>query len=206
MRKRTLLPLLFALTTIGCAGTMHAKAPVAVHKLEYHLIVKAPKTIIGNLDPSEYTFTIVAKSWGKQPVGGFSEVTPAYCILRAELLVCMISVHEDEAKFELKAQHIQRDPRSYSATERAELDRLWKTDEGFRDAHFRKTFPEPFCDKVHLGITIDQFGFSGGVPTAAKWFDVEAQKDGRCQYYITPEMLAATRKAHVPNQSDFLTD
>ena len=51
----------FALTS-GCVGTMHAKTSVAAHKPEYRLIVKAPMSILGGLDPSAYTFVIVAKS------------------------------------------------------------------------------------------------------------------------------------------------
>ncbi|MSR85611.1 hypothetical protein EXS71_04230 [Candidatus Uhrbacteria bacterium] len=124
MRTR-LLPILslFALCTIGCAGTMHATT--VPHRPEYRLVVKAPKAIIGNLDPKEYTFTIVAKAWGDKPSDySFDETTPAYCILRGNELACLISVHEMNAKFELEAHHIQPDPRSIPEAQRIELAQI----------------------------------------------------------------------------------
>ncbi|MSU75490.1 MAG: hypothetical protein EXS55_03190 [Candidatus Magasanikbacteria bacterium] len=207
MRNLSPILALLALSAVGCAGNMHAKVASIQHRPEYRLIVKAPKSILGSLDPKEYTFTIVAKAWGDKPSDyAFSEVTPAYCVLRGDELACMISVHETNAKFELGARHLQRDPRSIPEAERVEMERLWKTDETFREASLRKTFPPAFCDKVRVGITIDKFGFSGGIPTAAKWFDVEANKNGECQYYIPPAMFAATREASSPNVGDYLTD
>ncbi len=204
------LPIVFALGFVGsiclssCASTRTA---ITADSAEYHIIVKAPRAVIGGINPEEFDFVLTSKGWNEND-RSYREHAYSYCVRSNEELVCMVSTHTMHVKFELEAIYRQPDPRSIPAGERTRLAERWERDGEFRKSEFKRIVPDQLCGKVRVGMTSGRFGFSGGRPVAAHWFDLEPTTDGWCQYTIPAEAFVATREAvqRNPNSNDIRTE
>jgi len=177
--KPGLVSLVLAVISLGCAH------PSASEWMQMHptrgLVVRAPRTIIGDLNPREYRIYLQVKTWPDVPANRYDggRRYPVYCDVRKDVIECLGGqIDVQNAEFELHAVWYHAD------------DYLKAIDE-----HWSRIV-EPFCGEIQVGVSLNGSGWSGDQAAADQWLEVKPRRDSlqQCHYHVPRELLTASKR------------
>ncbi|HEU0051471.1 MAG TPA: hypothetical protein VFQ60_05465 [Patescibacteria group bacterium] len=167
------------LTVSGCAHTEIAK-PSYLHR---HLVVQAPRSILGTLQPSEYRLALLVISWRENPQSADSARFYTYCDVRPNAIECLSGdINYANVTFVLQAIRVTLS--DLVPAERVEAENL---PEEKRERFYE---PKALCGTVKIGLADKELGWSeGGNSFAKQWMTLVSTGENHCVFNVPREFL-----------------